>query len=65
MSDIVKLYLRLVENPSAARPFRDLADYYKHKGMTEEAAGFQAILDERFTDDTPSTRPDAQQPGHH
>jgi hypothetical protein len=60
-AEIVKLYLRLVENPHAAKHYRDLADYYRTVGMTEEAAGFDELLKKSFSDDTNDTPADPQQ----
>lgn len=64
MSDIVKLYLRMVENPTAAKTYRDIAHYYKSKGKVEESAAFQALLKERFTDEADNTGAHTQQPEH-
>lgn len=64
MSEIVKLYLRMVENPTAAKAYRDIAHYYKSKGKAEESAAFQALLKERFTDEADDPGAHAQQPDH-
>ncbi len=64
MNDIVKSYLRMVENPAAAKVYSDLAHYYKSKGMAEETAAFEALLKERFTNEANGSSSNSQQPDH-
>lgn len=61
MSEIVKLYLRLIENPYAAKNYREVTRYYKEKGLHDESQGFEQVLKELFeyVEKTDSPTPDA------
>jgi hypothetical protein len=66
MSEIVTYYLRIVENPTAPKNYRDLANYYRSRGMVAEAEGFESLLKLRFTDEANADgpHPDTQQQQH-
>lgn len=60
MSEIIKLYLRLVDNPKAAKYYNDIAKYYKNKSMNDEFIAFEELLNERFSEEITNTSIDAQ-----
>jgi hypothetical protein len=64
MTDIVKLYLRLVDNPYAAKHYSDIAKYYKNKEMYDEFTAFEELLNERFREENTNTDCNAQQSGN-
>lgn len=46
--EIINLYTDLLHYPEAPMSYRKLADYYKKKGMQQEAKAFQDLLVARF-----------------
>lgn len=46
--DVIKYYLRLLENPDAQKSYIDLKNYYDSEEMTPESVGISHLLKERF-----------------
>ncbi len=61
MSEIIKLYLKIVDNPRAAKNYKDIAKYYKNKAMNNESLAFEELLNERFSEEDANTGSNTQQ----
>lgn len=46
--DVIKHYLRLLENPDAEKGYIDLKKYYESLEMIPESIGLAHLLKERF-----------------
>ena len=59
MSEIVKLYLKLVENPNGINNYKNLLVYYKNMNMHSESEAFTTLLESRFKNENKNTNSDA------
>lgn len=48
--NVLELYVDLIENPFTPKPYRNLSEFYKDKGLIEESEAFLSVLEESHED---------------